>query len=83
MNEFMVSDLNLENTKVATCTGNLKGYWNWKPDDGYIPAGAIISNIEDMTKYLELYIDSNKDDILKTIKEGRIVYSKESGCRDN
>ena len=69
MNEFMVSDLNLENTKVATCTGNLKGYWNWKPDDGYIPAGAIISNIEDMTKYLELYIDSNKDYILNTIKE--------------
>lgn len=69
MNEFITNELNLENTKVATCTGNLKGYWNWKQDDGYIPAGAIISDIEDMAKYLELYMNSDTDYINNTSKE--------------
>ncbi|MDV4152282.1 serine hydrolase domain-containing protein [Clostridium sp. AL.422] len=75
MNEFIVNDLNLENTKVATCNGNLKGYWNWKQDDGYIPAGAIISNIEDMAKYLDLYMASNTDYINNTSKEFKAINS--------
>lgn len=75
MNDFIVKDLNLENTKVATCTGNLKGYWNWKQDDGYIPAGAIISNIEDMSKYLEFYMNFNTDYINNTSKELKEIYA--------
>ncbi|MDD2409301.1 MAG: serine hydrolase [Bacilli bacterium] len=82
MNEFIVNDLSLKNTKAATCTGNLKNYWNWKQDDGYIPAGAIISNIEDMAKYLELYINDRKDYVkgtyteLKQINANNFIYEK-------
>ena len=60
MNEFIEKDLGLNNTKVATSKGNLEGYWNWKIDDGYIPAGAIISNIEDMADYLNIYLNFEK-----------------------
>ncbi len=60
MNDFIESELKLYDTEVATCKGNLSGYWNWKEGDGYIPAGAIISDIEDMAKYLEFCMNTDK-----------------------
>ena len=56
MNDFIKNDLKLENTEVAKLNGNLNNYMNWKQDDGYIPAGAIISNISDMAEYLNMYL---------------------------
>ena len=56
MNEFIKMDLKLENTHISDGTGDLAGYWNWKPDDGYIPAGAIVSTISDMLQYLLLQL---------------------------
>ena len=56
----------MNNTTIAIGTGNLSGYWKWNENDGYIPAGAIISNIEDMSKYLETLITSDEDYIIKT-----------------
>lgn len=67
--EFIKNDLKLNNTKVATGAGNLKNYWQWKKDDGYIPAGAIISNITDMVEYLKIYLNSTDDYINNTTKE--------------
>lgn len=82
MNDFIENDLNLKNTKVALSTGNLSGYWNWKEDDGYIPAGAIISNIEEMAQYLKYYMDyednyiSNTYAELKSINANNSIYEK-------
>lgn len=59
-------ELNMNNTSVATSQGNLGEYWKWNKDDGYIPTGAIISNIEDMSKYLETLITSDESYIIKT-----------------
>lgn len=56
MNNFILNELKLSNTKVAKQSGNLSDYWDWKDNDGYIPAGAIISNIEDMTSYLNIFL---------------------------
>jgi CubicO group peptidase (beta-lactamase class C family) len=56
MNEYIEGELGLKNTAVAAQSGNLSGYWKWKQGDGYIPAGAIISNINDMADYLNLYL---------------------------
>ena len=56
MNDFITSDLGLEHTKISDSSGDLKGYWNWKSDDGYIPAGAIKSTIGDMLKYVNLHM---------------------------
>ena len=66
MNEFITDEIGQKNTKVAICKGNLDKYWNWKKDDGYIPAGAIISNIEDMAKYLQIYLNSDEKYIVNT-----------------
>ena len=56
MNDFIVSDLGLEHTKISDGTGNLSGYWNWEPNDGYMAAGAITSTIGDMLKYINLHM---------------------------
>ena len=62
----MTDEIGQKNTKVAIFKGNLDKYWNWKKDDGYIPAGAIISNIEDMAKYLQIYLNSDEKYIVNT-----------------
>ena len=35
-------------------------------EDGYIPAGAIISNIEDMAEYLKIYLNNENQYLLNT-----------------
>ena len=61
MNNFIVNELHLKNTKVAIQNGNLDKYWKWKENDGYIPAGAIISNIKDISSYLDVYLNDSKE----------------------
>ena len=56
LNEYIESQLGLTDTKVAKQSGNLNGYWKWKENDGYVPAGSIISNIKDMADYLKMYM---------------------------
>lgn len=55
MNQFIVNDLKLNHTKISDGTGNLSGYWEWKPEDAYLSAGAITSTITDMMKYLSMH----------------------------
>lgn len=54
MNSFLAEDLKLKNTRISDGTGDLNGYWNWKPDDAYLSAGAITSNITDIMQYIDL-----------------------------
>lgn len=69
MNDFIRNDLHLQNTQAAKQNGNLNKYWKWKQNDGYIPAGSIISNIESMAIYLQLYMNN-------TISYLPMTYSK-------
>ena len=64
--EEHLKQLDMNNTTIATGTGNLSEYWKWNEDDGYIPTGAIISNIQDMSKYLETLITSDENYVIKT-----------------
>lgn len=58
MNNYIFNELKLPNTKVAKQSGNLYNYWKWKDNDGYIPADSIISNIEDMASYLNIFLSN-------------------------
>ena len=79
--EEYLKQLDMNNTTIATGTGNLSGYWKWNENDGYIPAGAIISNIEDMSKYLETLITSDENYVIRTqealkeVNEKNDIYS--------
>ncbi|TCT17182.1 CubicO group peptidase (beta-lactamase class C family) [Natranaerovirga pectinivora] len=56
MTEFIQTELNLENTTISKGVGDMNGYWNWRDDDAYIPAGGIISTITDMMTYLNIHM---------------------------
>ena len=74
--EELLKQLDMNNTTIATGTGNLSGYWKWNENDGYIPAGAIISNIEDMSKYLETLITSDENYVIRTQEALKEVNAK-------
>jgi CubicO group peptidase (beta-lactamase class C family) len=59
MNSFITNELKLENTKISDGVGDLSGYWNWKSDDAYLPAGAITSTISDMMQYINLQMSND------------------------
>ncbi|MDD2496312.1 MAG: serine hydrolase [Tissierellia bacterium] len=54
MNEFVQTDLQMKDTRISDGTGDLTGYWQWKENDAYLPAGALISDISDMMYYCKL-----------------------------
>lgn len=56
MTEFISSELKLENTRISDGTGDLSGYWQWSENDGYMPAGAIVSTISDVMTYTNLHM---------------------------
>lgn len=58
MNNYILNELKLSNTKVAKQSGNLCNYWKWKDNDGYIPVGSIISNIEEIASYLNIFLSN-------------------------
>lgn len=82
MNNYISSELGLSNTKVAAQSGNLSKYWKWDNNDGYIPAGSIISNIRDMASYLNMYMSGAQDynemtcAKIKEINANNAVYEK-------
>ncbi len=57
LNNYLNKDLGLAGTQVSEGKGDLKNYWNWQVGDAYIPAGGVISNIEDMLSYLKMQIN--------------------------
>lgn len=72
MNDFIVNELGLNSTGAAKQKGNLKGYWKWKEEDGYLPAGSIISNINDMAFYLSTLMNDSLSYVnfsLESLKE--------------
>ncbi|SHH73137.1 CubicO group peptidase, beta-lactamase class C family [Sporobacter termitidis DSM 10068] len=54
MDDYLANDLRLEHTRVSDGTGDLSGYWRWKEDDAYAPAGALTSTVSDMMRYIKL-----------------------------
>ena len=57
VNDFAQNELGLAHTRIADGTGNLFGYWDWRAEDGYIPAGALYSTIGDMILYAQLLLE--------------------------
>lgn len=54
MNSYIQEELQLSKTRLSDGGGDLDGYWNWAPEDAYLPAGALTSTVGDMLQYLKL-----------------------------
>ena len=59
LNSFAEDQLSLKNTCISDSTGDLGKYWQWKEGDAYLPAGGLVSDIEDMLSYAGIQL---KDD---------------------
>lgn len=57
VNDYIYNELGLHSSQISNRSGDLHNYWDWSENDGYIPAGAITSNIEDMLSYAKLQMD--------------------------
>lgn len=58
VNRFAQDELGLSDTYISHGAGGLKGGWDWREDDAYRAAGALISNIDDMLEYARLQLKS-------------------------
>ena len=68
--EFIQKDLGLINTTIeadserrtppATKGKRILPFWVWKKDNPYIAGGGMVSNIEDMLRYVALQIESEE-----------------------
>lgn len=66
MNDFIANELQLNHTQISDAKGDLSGYWNWKPGDAYIAAGAITSTITDMMQYIHMQMADEKPYLSQT-----------------
>ena len=78
LNDYLHNELHMKHTSVATSSGNLSGYWKWDKNDGYIPAGAIISNLTDMAQYLSLMMNYQDDYIHRPLQHIRRINANSS-----
>lgn len=60
VDEFIQHELHLQNTRITDRQGDLSNYWDWNVDDAYLPAGGIVSNIDDMLEYAHMLLDDER-----------------------
>lgn len=56
MDDYLAHGLKLNSTRLSDQTGDLAGYWDWNKDDAYLPAGGLLSDIEDMLAYARMQL---------------------------
>ncbi len=56
VNRFVQDELGLRDTRISSGSGDLDNYWDWEPDDAYLSAGGLTSNITDMLAYAQLQL---------------------------
>lgn len=56
MSEYIQNELGLSHTCFLEENEKLSQGWRWKAEDAYKPAGALISNISDMLRYVQLHM---------------------------
>lgn len=69
LSKYIQDELGLTNTYIGTKQTELIGItksgknsnWEWESDDSYLSAGSLISNIEDMLRYVEIQMSEEKD----------------------
>ncbi len=54
---ILLSDLGMENSFVSLGESKVPGGWSWNPGDAYLPAGAVVSDIQDMARYASVQLD--------------------------
>lgn len=61
MTEYIQNDLGLKHTYISDSKGDLSGYWSWHENDGYLPAGCLLSTIDDMLDYAKIQLECDPE----------------------
>lgn len=61
LNHYVLEDLGLVNTVIADDSGDLNHYWEWSESDAYMPAGALLSSVTDMMRYVDKQLNGEPD----------------------
>lgn len=59
VNDFARQDLGLTHTNITDGNGDLGNDADWEPDDAYLSAGALVSDIDDMLSYAEMQLSDD------------------------
>jgi len=78
MNDYILNDFRLTNTKISDGSGDLNNYWEWTESDAYMPAGALLSNITDMMQYVQMQM-GNELDYLSIAHEALVEVNATTG----
>ena len=54
----LLSDLGMENSFVSLGKSKVPGGWTWNSGDAYLPAGAVVSDIQDMACYASRQLEA-------------------------
>jgi CubicO group peptidase (beta-lactamase class C family) len=65
-NSFVQQELGMLHTHISDGEGNLSGYWRWAEDDAYLPAGGLISTVDDMAIYARAMLAGSPAFLAKT-----------------
>lgn len=58
MNEYL-ADLGMTRSHISDRTGDLENYWDWDTNDAYLLSGGVVSDIEDMLRYAEIFLEGS------------------------
>ena len=78
VNDYLQNSLGLASTKISGHDGDLGNLWDWEQNDGYLPAGALTSDIADMLAYAQMQLNDSRfapcHESLKTINASTESY---------
>jgi CubicO group peptidase (beta-lactamase class C family) len=79
MMDLILNELGLTTTSIAPqnqlTTNSLTGYWKWEENDGYLPAGGILSTIEDQVRYLSYYLSETSTMVKNTYESKKEIHA--------
>lgn len=79
--EFLQDTLGLEHTRISTMDSELGKNWAWGEDDGYLLAGALVSNIEDMLQWASLQMEEDPEYLAPGHQPLRELHITQNGVR--
>lgn len=79
---YVSGDLSLENTICSNDTIDLDSSWDWHENDAYLPAGGLVSNIDDMLRYAQLLLSNDNGDIITNTQNSLAVINAGSAVNE-
>lgn len=65
INGFARNELGLKNTRITDNSGDAGDYMQWSTGGAYLPAGALVSDIDDMLEYARINTDGSREYLTK------------------